>query len=147
MIQASNNGSCKVTRHLQQKMHDLFYGFEFIPAYIDDLLMLTKGDRTDHIHNLELTLNKLKGKGLNFNIEKSFFRKNEMEYLGFWITRDDIKLINKKTEAMTNMSPHTSRKEVQNLLGVMNYYRDIWSRRSHMLVPLTKLMSIKENTN
>ena len=28
----------------QQKMNDLFHGFEFIRAYIDDLLILTKGD-------------------------------------------------------------------------------------------------------
>ena len=28
----------------QQKMNDLFHGLEFIRAYIDDLLILTKGD-------------------------------------------------------------------------------------------------------
>ena len=28
----------------QQNMNDLFRGFEFIHAYIDKLLMLTKGD-------------------------------------------------------------------------------------------------------
>ena len=28
----------------QQKMNDLFHGFEFISAYIEDLLILTKGD-------------------------------------------------------------------------------------------------------
>ena len=44
----------------QQKMNYLFHGFEFIRAYIDDLLILTKGDWTDHIHKLELSLNKLK---------------------------------------------------------------------------------------
>ena len=29
---------------LQQKMNELFHGFEFIRAYIDDILILTKGD-------------------------------------------------------------------------------------------------------
>ena len=28
----------------QQKVNELFHGFEFIRAYIDDLLVLTKGD-------------------------------------------------------------------------------------------------------
>ena len=46
----------------QQKMNDLFHGFEFIRAYIEDVLILTKGDWTDHVQKLELTLNKLKGK-------------------------------------------------------------------------------------
>ena len=59
----------------QQKINDLFHIFEFIRAYIDGLLVLTKGHWTDHVHKLESMLNKLKVKWLKFNIEKSFFRK------------------------------------------------------------------------
>ena len=33
----------------QQKMKDLFHEFEFIRAYMDELLILTKGDFTYHI--------------------------------------------------------------------------------------------------
>ena len=80
----------------QQKINDLFHGFEFIRAYIDDLLILTKVDRTDGLHKLELTIIKLKGKGLKCNIENSFFGKTEMEYLVFWVTRYDVKPTNKK---------------------------------------------------
>ena len=36
----------------QQKTNDLFYGFELICAYIDNLLILTKGDLTDHVQKL-----------------------------------------------------------------------------------------------
>ena len=36
----------------QQKMNDLFHGFEFICAYIDDLSILTKGDWIDHVQKL-----------------------------------------------------------------------------------------------
>ena len=62
----------------QQKMNDLFDGFEFICAYIDDLLILTKGDWADRAQKLELTLDKLKEKGLKLYIEKSLFGKTEM---------------------------------------------------------------------
>ena len=78
----------------QHKMNDLFHGFEFICVYIDGLLILTRGDWTYHVHKLEITLNKLKGKGFKFNIDKSFFRQTEMEYLGFWVTWDGVKPIN-----------------------------------------------------
>ena len=54
----------------QQKTNDLFHGFEFIRAYIYDLLILTKGDQKDHVQKLELKLRKLKGKGPKYNIEK-----------------------------------------------------------------------------
>ena len=49
----------------EQKMKDLFHGFDFIRAYIDDLLDLSKGDCPDHVQKLELTLNKIKEKDLN----------------------------------------------------------------------------------
>ena len=52
----------------QQKMIYLFHGFEFIRAYIDEILILTKGEWTYHVQKLELKLNKLKVKGLKFNI-------------------------------------------------------------------------------
>ena len=48
--------------NFQQKLNDLFHGFEFIRAYIDYLLILSKGDWTDHVQKLELPLDKLKGK-------------------------------------------------------------------------------------
>ena len=59
-------------------MDDLFHGFEIIHMYIDELLILTNGSWTDHLQNLELTRNKLKGKGIKCNIEKSLFGQTEM---------------------------------------------------------------------
>ena len=38
-------------------------------------------------------LNKMKSKGLKCNIEMYFIGKTEMEYLGFWVTRDGVKPI------------------------------------------------------
>ena len=80
----------------QQKMNYLFHGFEFTRAYIDVILVLTKVYWTDHVHKSQLTLNKLKEKGLKCNIERSFFRQTEMEYLDYWVTHDGTKPIDKK---------------------------------------------------
>ena len=91
-------------------MNGLFHGLKFIRAYIYDLLILTKGDLIDHVQKLELTLNKMKEKGLKCNIGKSFFGQTEIEYLGFWVTCDGFKLINRKIEAITNTNPPTSSK-------------------------------------
>ena len=45
-------------------MNGLFHVFGFIRAYIYHLLILTKVDWTFHVQELELTLNKMKVKGL-----------------------------------------------------------------------------------
>ena len=76
-------------------MNNLYHGFEFIRAYIDELFVLTKGYQTDHENKLLLALNKMKEKDLNV-ILKCLSLKNEMEYLGFWVTHDFVKLIDKK---------------------------------------------------
>ena len=44
-------------------------------AYIDNLLILTRGYWTDHVLKMELTLNKLKENGLKCNIENYFSDK------------------------------------------------------------------------
>ena len=51
----------------EQKMNDLFQGFEFIRAYIYDLL-IPKTTWTYHVQRLELTSNKLKKIGIKCNI-------------------------------------------------------------------------------
>ena len=69
--------------NFQEKISEIFYRFEFIRACIHDLLIVTRGDWSDNLENLELTLKKLKDKRLKCNIKKSFFEHTEMEYLVF----------------------------------------------------------------
>ena len=38
----------------------MFRGFDYIQVYINDLLIITKGDCSDHLKKLELTLQTIK---------------------------------------------------------------------------------------
>ena len=102
-------------------------------------------DWFDQLEKLEITLKNLKDNGLKFNIEKQSFGKTEIEYLGFWVTRNGIQPTNKKLDAIINMMPPKNQKQVQAFIGLVNYYMDMWSRRSHLLHPLTTLTSDNEN--
>ena len=84
----------------QQELDNSFQGFEFIHVYIYELSILTKGYWTYYVQILELTLNQLKESQIEFNIKQSFYGKTEIEYLGFWVTCDGVKPINKKVEAI-----------------------------------------------
>ena len=62
---------------LQHNTNELFHEFGFIHTYIDEILILIKGDWTYHVYKLELIPNKLKEKGIRYNIENYFFEKIE----------------------------------------------------------------------
>ena len=68
-----------------------------------------------------------------------------MEYLGFWVTQDSVKPTNRKIEAINNMAPNTSQKEVRKFIGLISYDHNMCPRRPHTLGSLTKLTYIKRN--
>jgi Reverse transcriptase (RNA-dependent DNA polymerase) len=128
----------------QEKMSELFDGLEFVRTYIDDLLTLTKGTFEDHLEKLKRGLYRLRQAGLKINGNKSFFAKTELEYLGYWITRDGIKPLPDKVKAILAIDTPRNRKELRSFIGIINYYRDMWVKRSHVLAPLASLTSNKK---
>ena len=134
-------GLCNSPDIFQEKMSELMEGLEFVRTYLDDLLCLTTGSYDDHLEKLERILIRLQQAGLKVNANKSFFGRQALEYLGYWITRDGIQPMKNKVEAIMKIAPPTTRKELQSFIGVVNYYRDMWVRRSHVLAPLSALTS------
>ena len=125
----------------QEKMSTLMAGLEFVHTYIDDLLVTTMSTWEDHLQCLELVFERLSQAGLKVNAKKSFFGRSELEYLGHWITRNGIQPVSKKVEAIKNIAPPKTRKELRRFIGIVNYYRDMWIQRSNVLAPLSSLTS------
>ena len=96
----------------QEKMSELFEGLDFVRTYIDDLLCLTKGTFEDHLQKLDGVFCRLQQTGLKVNVAKSFFARPELEYLGYWITRDGIKPLPEKVKAILNIDTPRTRKEL-----------------------------------
>ena len=79
--------------------------------------------------------------GLKVNAEKSCFARTELEYLGYWITRDGIRPTSNKINTTNNIAPPKTKKELRSFIGMVNYYRDMWIRQSHVLAPSAALTS------
>ena len=124
----------------QEKMSELMESLEFVRAYLDDLLCISKLSLEDHLDNLEVVLRQLCEAGLKVNEAKSTFRALEIEYLGYVHTRDSIKPQSNKVQAILAIKPPTGVKQLWHFLGMVQYYRDLWARRSEMLAPLTSLV-------
>ena len=124
----------------QENMSGLMGDLEFVRTYLDDLLILTKSSFDEHIQKLDKVLNRLKSAGLHINADKSTFAANNIEYLGYLLTREGIRPVLKKVQAMLDLSPPSNVKELCRVLGVIQYYRDFWGKRSHLLTPLADLV-------
>jgi Reverse transcriptase (RNA-dependent DNA polymerase) len=84
-------------------------GLEFVRTYLDDLLCLTKDTFEDHLEKLDRVLSRLRQAGLKVNAAKSFFARHELEYLGYWITREGIQPMPKKVQAIMDIAePRTN---------------------------------------
>ena len=80
----------------QAKMSALMVALEFVRAYLDDLLCITKANLEDHLDKLKMVLTRLREAGLRINARKSSFCTFETEYLGYTLTRTGIKPQQKK---------------------------------------------------
>ena len=132
-------GLCNSPDIFQEKMSELMDGLDYVRAYIDDLLVISKGTYEDHLADVDKVLQRLKDAGLKVNANKSAFAQAELDYLGYWITRDGIQPQPKKVQAMLNIAPPKNKSELRSFIGMVNYYRDAWIRRSDVLAPLAKL--------
>ena len=52
-----------------------------------------------------------------------------------------------KVKAILALDTPRNRKELRSFIGIVNYYRDMWIRRSHVLAPLASLTSTKAKWN
>ena len=138
-------GLCNSPDIFQEKMGSLMEDLEYVRCYIDDLLVITKGSFLDHLKKLDEVLKRLEAAGLKVNITKSSFAESELEYLGYWITREGVQPLAKKIEAIQKIARPKTKKELRRFIGMINYYRDMWPRRSETLGPLTKLCSQSKN--
>jgi hypothetical protein len=124
---------------------DLFGDLEWVRAYIDDILITSNGTYEDHLQKLDIVLSRLEKAGFRANVRKCFFAKGELEYLGYWLTRDGIQPQPKKVEAILRLQSPKTKRQLRHFLGMVNFYRDMWKRRSHLLAPLTALVSGKSS--
>jgi hypothetical protein len=123
----------------QAQIMDLMASLE-LQAYMDDLLIITRGILDKHLQKMETVLTRLCDAGLKVNAAKSLFCAHEIEYLGYIVTRDGIKHQPKRLQAILMLNPSNNGKELRHFLRMVQYYRDMWARHSEMLAPLTDLV-------
>ncbi len=88
----------------QVEMGNLMAALEYVRAYIDNLLVITKSSHEDHLGKLEQVFIQLHDARLKINAAKSFFCAQATEYLEYILTRGGFKPQPKKVQAILTLN-------------------------------------------
>jgi hypothetical protein len=73
-----------------------------VVAYVDDILIFTKGDKEQHVKDVQEVFKKLSKSDFRTALEKCEFYKQEVEFLGNIISIEGFRPDLKKTQSITN---------------------------------------------
>jgi hypothetical protein len=105
----------------QAQIMDLMASLEFVQAYMANLLIIMKGILDKHRQKIETVITRLRDTGLEVKAAKSLFHAHEIEYLGYILTREGIKLQPKKVQAILMLNPPNNIKELSQFLRMVQF--------------------------
>ena len=125
----------------QEMMNDVLKEFldQTVIVYLDDILVYTNGPLTEHIRDVQNILQQLLLWNLKAKPEKCDFHKTEVEFLGFIVGINGVKIDPTKTKSVQEWPTPKTIKDVQSFLGFTNYNRKFVKDYSKLALPLTTL--------
>ena len=107
-------------------------------VYLDDIIVLGR-TFTEHLSNLGSVFSPIRDAGLKIKPEKRSFLKKKVKYHGHIVSKEGIAADPEKTATVKTWPTPTSTKEVQQFLGLANYYRRFIKDFAQIAKPLHKL--------
>ena len=114
-------------------------------AFLDDILIISKGTLKEHEQELDKILHKLDAEGLAISLQKCEFAKNKIEWLGFTITPSAITPLVTKTEAIMKLENPKTLKQLRSFLGSVHHLKKFIPNLAELSEPLRPLLK-KTNT-
>ncbi len=111
--------------------------------YIDDVGAFFD-DWDHHVNLLATILRQLGENGLTRNPLKCDWAVKETDWLSYWLTPRGLKPWKKKIDAILYMDHPCSATELHMFISCINYYRDMWPSRAHILKLLTDQSGLKK---
>ena len=131
-------GLTQTPAYFQELMTGILKDFNFAIAYLDDVIIFSKTPE-EHLSHIRIIFEKLRSAKLSMKLSKCNFFSKEIQYLGHILSTKGIQLIPSTTQAIQQMQPPTTPKQVQAFLDLVGYYRKFIRSYTKIAKPLTLL--------
>ena len=124
----------------QRFMNDIFSDLldVHVIIYLDDILIYSDNP-ADHRKHVREVLRRLRKHGLYARPDKCRFSSDSVEYLGFILSKEGLKMDPSKVQTIQDWPEPRKVKDIQSFLGFANFYRRFISEYSDIVIPLTRL--------
>ena len=119
----------------QRMMDSIFSDLDFLFVYMDDVLVASRS-LNEHVEHFRELFRRLAAHDLVVSPVKCQFGKTEINFLGHTVTKDGIKPLPEKVDAITAYPEPDTIDELRRFLGMVNYYHRFIPNAAHIMKPL-----------
>ncbi|MBW0505190.1 hypothetical protein O181_044905 [Austropuccinia psidii MF-1] len=125
----------------QNLVNDIFADFldVFVVVYLDDIMVFSSSEE-EHIKHVTSVLQRLREKNLFAKASKCVFHDSSVEYLGYVVSSDGLKMDSSKAQQILNWPQPKNIKALQYSLGFANFYCCFIKNYSKKITALTSLL-------
>lgn len=117
---------------------------KILVVYFDDILIYSKSFE-EHVDHLEAVLETLRKEGLYASMKKCVFGATELEFLGFVVSVDGLKVDCEKIKAIQDWPTPTNVSQVRSFHGLASFYRRFVRDFSTVAAPISEI--VKKSTS
>ena len=131
----------------QRVIDSIWNEFPQANAFIDDILVTTKGTEVAHLSLVEKIIRKLNRENISIKLPKCEFAKRECEWLGHRIKETEVTPLKGKTSPIDALAASKTVTQLKSFMGSIHRLHKYLPAIAEMSAPLRPLLSKKNDYN
>ena len=109
-------------------------------VYIDDILIVTKGTKQEHVNKVKEVMIVLDDANLQLKVGKCIIAQESKEWLGYKLSRTGISPINTKSQGISERLRPTNLKQLRAFFGAVNQFNKFIPRLAAITFPFRSIL-------